>query len=420
MLTVLPAATIVNGQSVISSPYSAFGLGNLSDPNNTRFRGMGNLSIGMRDYFTVNPSNPASYSAFDSTSFVFEGAVKGFYNTLETNEISEPASSATLEHLLFGFPVTKWWHSSFGLLPYSSVGYHVTDVDDHPDLKTVKYTFEGEGGLNRVYWGHSIRPVNWLSLGVNASYLFGSINKIQKVVFPDTVNVLGTRVDNSLFINGITFDFGVQYHTLLKNKYNLTIGGVYQPALRINSEKNYMARTFISQISNVDIFRDTAVIVEGLKGETTIPSGYGIGFSLANSYDWTIGFDYRYNNWSGFESFGINDSLQDRHLIHAGGAFIPDRNSLKYFNRVEYRLGGYYENTALKLRDTPINGFGITFGMGLPLKGASARRSKSMLNITLEYGRRGTFENDLIRESYFNVHLGVSVYEWWFFKKRYK
>jgi len=88
--------------------------------------------------------------------------------------------------------------------------------------------------------------------------------------------------------------------------------------------------------------------------------------------------------------------------------------------RIEYRLGGRYYNSYLELKDNQLSGFGITFGFGLPLRSIALKGSKSMINLGAEIGRRGTIENGLIQESYTNLYLGVSIYEFWFFKRRYK
>jgi len=116
-------------QPGLSSPYSNFGLGYLSDGNNIRNKSMGSIGIGTRDCYTINVYNPASYTAFDSTSFVFEGGIVGLYNKLKTNTINEEITTGSISHLLFGFPVTKWWRSSFGLLPFSNIGYNVVDYE---------------------------------------------------------------------------------------------------------------------------------------------------------------------------------------------------------------------------------------------------------------------------------------------------
>lgn len=406
-------------QSNISSPYSAFGLGNIESINNVRNQSMGGMSIGTRDYFTINTGNPASYTAFDSTSFVFEAGVAGHMTTLKTTDLTEKISSASMSHLLFGFPITKWWRSSFGLLPYSEVGYNVNETDNNPVTGKTKYNYEGSGGISRAFWGNAFSLAKSLSIGINASYLFGTIDKNQKITFPDSANIMNVLINNALSINNFDVEIGVQYYRKIKDKLSFVAGATYHPRLNLNARRNFMVRSFLNEINGVEIFRDTAFIETDRKGTVILPAAFGAGFSIANSYNWLFGIDYKFNQWSDFSSFGSTDSLADSHTISGGGAFIPDRNSFSYLKRVEYRLGANYSKSFLKFKNEDINGFGITFGVGLPLKGASLRRSMSMINIGVELGQRGTLNQGLIKENYFNVFLGVSIYEWWFFKRRY-
>src|SRR3954469_10882249 len=50
-----------------NSPYSRYGLGDLYPGTNTGTRGMGGISSGYADVISVNFSNPASYSQFQTT-----------------------------------------------------------------------------------------------------------------------------------------------------------------------------------------------------------------------------------------------------------------------------------------------------------------------------------------------------------------
>ena len=59
------------------SPYSQFGLGVLSDQSQGFNRGMGGLAVGLRDGKIVNMQNPASYSAVDSLTMIFDAGVSG-------------------------------------------------------------------------------------------------------------------------------------------------------------------------------------------------------------------------------------------------------------------------------------------------------------------------------------------------------
>ena len=68
-----------------------------------------------------------------------------------------------------------------------------------------------------------------------------------------------------------------------------------------------------------------------------------------------------------------------------------------------YRAGVRLDNTGFIVNEKAMSDFGITFGMGFPLG-----FEYSNLNLGLEVGRRGTTMNNLVRESYFKVSIGLS------------
>ena len=157
-------------QSGLNSPYSGLGPGYISEVNNVKNWTLGGVSIGMRDAFTINVKNPASYSAFDTTSFLFEAGFSGHYMNLKSEDLNQQHTNGSLSHFLFGFPVADWWRSSIGLLPYSSVGYSILNSEISPDIGQIEHLYEGDGGVSRFFWGNSIQPFRNLSIGVNASY----------------------------------------------------------------------------------------------------------------------------------------------------------------------------------------------------------------------------------------------------------
>ncbi len=419
ILSLFPISETI-AQSNISSPYSAFGLGNLSDANNVRNRSMGGLGIGTRDYFTVNVANPASYSAFDSTSFLFEGGAYGHYTILKTDDINEEIASASLSHLLMGFPITKWWRTSLGLMPFSQVGY---DVNDHKVLENIgntQYIFEGSGGISKFNWGNSVQPFKNFSIGLNASYLFGTVDRVGKVTFPDSVNMISTMANNTLTINDVDFEFGVQYHTQLKNKYKIVIGATYHPEQNLETHQNSMVRSYKGTVGTQELILDTISITDNEFGSIVFPQTIGFGFTVASGYKWMVGVDYKFEEWSQFKAYNLYDSLSNRQIFRLGGHFIPDQNSSNYFNRVDFRLGGHYNISYLYLRDEQLDGFGITFGLGLPVSRSGIRGTRSMINLGFEIGKIGTTNKNLIQENYYNIYLSVSIFERWFIKRRYR
>ena len=55
----------------------------------------------------------------------------------------------------------------------------------------------------------------------------------------------------------------------------------------------------------------------------------------------------------------------------------------------------------------------MSFGLGLPLG-----RKLSSLNLGSEFGKKGTTDNNLIQENYFNFRLSLSLTDTNWFQKR--
>ena len=104
----------------------------------------------------------------------------------------------------------------------------------------------------------------------------------------------------------------------------------------------------------------------------------------------------------------------------AGGAQLtPNINAVSgYWSVVDYRLGANYTNTYLKINGTNINQYGISLGLGLPIPN-ERRGSYYKVNIAAEIGRRGTLDNSLVREGYFNLHIGFTINDKWFQKYKF-
>ena len=399
----------------IVSPYSRFGIGDLADNNNAWNMAMGQLGIGIQSPYHVNYANPASFSAFDSLAFVFEGGFNGELITLTSDFQTVNRNYASLGYLLFGMPVTRWWKTSFGLVPYSDVGYNVANIEDYPTTGTIIRLYSGSGGISRLYWGNSVRFFNKLSIGVNVSYLFGSMDREAMVLFPDSVNSMNFKESFAVTMNDLNFSFGAQYRTKISNDISLTLGAVFAPKLNMAAKADILATTFLLSPTGVESPRDTLVNAEGDRGKIVIPMMAGGGFSFEKKDKWLIGLDYKWQNWEKFTAFEMSDSLVNSWQISAGGQIIPDiDNYSNYLARINYRLGFIYNKTYLELRGQELNEYAVSVGFGLPLRGI-----KTMVNLGFQYGGRGTTSQHLIRESYFKVIVGFSIYERWFVKRKY-
>jgi hypothetical protein len=312
-------------------------------------------------------------------------------------------------------PVTRWWKTSFGLVPFSDVGYSVINLETYEGVGQVARLYGGSGGISKFFWGNGFKPFKNLSIGFNFSYLFGNMERESIVYFPDSAYYANVRVKNNITMNDIYFNYGIQYHARLKKDLRLTAGAVFAFESKMSAKADHIVQTFFNGPSGTEYLKDTLEFDEGIKGSVIIPLTFGLGFGLEKNDQWLFSVDYRWANWANFTAFDLSDSLVNSQQISAGAEFLPDINSYNnYLKRIRYRIGFMYNNTYLKLRGKQLNEFALTLGFGLPLRGV-----KTALNLSAQVGMRGTTEANLIKETYVRFVIGFSIYERWFIKRKY-
>ena len=124
-------------QSGTISPYSQYGLGLLSDQTQTVGRAMGGTGIALRNGTMVNTLNPASYSAIDSLTMLFDAGVSGQFTNFKENGTSVNARSANFDYAVGLFRLMPRVGVSFGLLPFSDVGYSYTSKVGQMTMRTL-------------------------------------------------------------------------------------------------------------------------------------------------------------------------------------------------------------------------------------------------------------------------------------------
>ena len=408
----------LNAQTGINSPYSRYGLGQLNSENmNTISMSMGGLSIAIHDPTALNPANPASYGSLDSASFLFEIGVAGNITTLKTTSLDESGYDATLSYIFVGFPITRWWKSGIGIMPFSKIGYNIEVLIEVPNFSNVVHSFSGDGGLNQVFWGNGFNVTKKLRAGVDITYLFGQSSRTSTVYYPDSVFIFGTRVESKINGGGFIFDYGIQYDIDINNTMQATIGATYANKFNLNASRSYLSKTITGGYGDeVEYIKDTIEYIQDDKGSIVIPQRFGVGFVLKKQDNWLIGVDFEWQNWEEFAVYDIPDTLINSYHVTIGGQYMPKHTNISsLFKRMTYRGGIRYNQSYLKFGDTRINEFGISFGVGFPM-----RKSKTGLDIGIEIGRRGTTKDLLIQENFVNMSLGISIQEHWFHKRKYQ
>lgn len=377
---------------------------------------IGGSSVAFSSPYFINPANPASYMAFDSNSFVFDAGLYTRSGTLKTKTESQKTKYGAMSNLCFGFPVTSWWRSSLGILPYSNVGYEVRNEHVVENVGNVVQVYKGSGGLNKAYIGNAFQPFKNFSVGVNASYIFGNIDKEKAATFPDSANFADAMIKSSARLNELYFDLGFLYRKDLGSGKFLQAGLTLSPSQSLKGNEDRIAYTFTrNYISNRDVLKDTVSYEPGVEGKVELPTAIGAGVMVGNSNRWMFAADFNWQNWSNFSYLGTKANLKDNFRVSLGGQFRPSPTDMGlYWQRINFRMGFRYEQSYLELQNTRLNDIGISFGVGLPMK-----KSRSTINLAVEAGTQGTTNNGLIKENYIRFTLGTALQERWFIKRRY-
>ncbi len=401
VIVVLGLQFPVIAQNNTDSPYSRYGYGLLANPSSSAGIAMGGIGYGLRSSNQINPLNPASYSSVDSLTFLLDIGAEFQMSWYQENGIKQKNYNGNIINVNMLFPISKKLAFSAGFLPVTYVGYNYGFVETIGSL-SYQESFAGTGGFQQVYGGLSYKPFKNLSIGANVGYLFGDINHTSSTVFLSETNA-NTSLDSiKIRAHDLIYTVGVQYTQPLSKDYSLTIGGAYTPKINLTANERH-----IHYMGSV-VDDDKTTSSNGFDLAQSI--GGGLSFVKKNKY--LIGADVLYQDWADAQYQGKTDTLKNRFRFSAGGEFIPDARSRKYFNRIQYRLGGYYSNSYFETKNGMYKEFGASVGFGLPVY------NKSVLQVSFDYVKVKPDQPQALDEQYFKVTLNFTFNETWFRKWR--
>ncbi len=394
----------VYAQNNTSSPYTRYGYGSLVDAGFGQNKSMGGISYGLRANKFTNPGNPASFTAIDSLTFRFEAAASLKFSSFEDANGEQSKMTGNLEYLALQFPVKRWLGISAGLQPFSVVGYDFTNkaTVQGSTLETT-YLYEGSGGVTQLYLGAAFEPVPNLSLGASVNLNFGTIKHSSAVSFADSLGYFPTTKDSEVRVSNFSGLFGAQYTLLLPKEQKVTLGAVFQPKTSFgrNAEQTIITTDTVNIMANSDF---------------DMPLSFGAGFVYSLSNRFLAGFDYKYQAWSDVRYFGEKPFV-DRNKFSLGAEYQPNNSGRSYLSRVYYRAGANFSNFYSKVKGQDVNEYGVSAGLGLPLKRGL---NPTVLNFIFEYGNTGTTNNGLIKDQYFKFTLNMTINERWFMTRKFE
>ena len=398
------AVTAASGQNTIS-PYSIFGPGEIQNQGFTTNQAMGGAGISLNSGNALNRLNPASCTGIDSLHVISEIGAGAKFSGLSTSSHSETGFSGSLKYLALGFRYSGRFAGSIGVAPFSHIGYSI-EKENYVEGTNAVYIAEyvGSGGINQFYFTNAFEVARNLSVGVNTSFMFGSLMQEEKISPTDIVPQMQiTRMD---YLKSIYFDYGLQYMCRLK-KLDVSFGATYSHQQKLKSKHIVTVTNESYSTVGSDEYNSDHLI---------IPQKFGFGIGLENKGRYVAAFDYELQQWSGVEYPIQYNDFVNSHSFSFGIQVNPweQRVINKSFKNWDYRFGVNYKTSYLKIGGRVIDDKSISLGLGIPLSG-----NVSKMNLTFKAGIAGTTDNNLILEKYALLQLGFSLNEFWFIRRRY-
>ncbi len=416
-----------NGAYGSFSPYSIYGIGNISKEGTAYNKSMGGVGIATRNKRFINILNPASLTARDSLSFMADFGLSEnntiYRQNLDGARLRSGNNTFNIYDFVISFPIYRSSAFMVGITPFSDVGYDfssvVTDQDIIGNTGNITYSNYGEGSIYQLFAGGGVTFWRRFSVGAQLIYYFGSLDKVYNMNYSDD-SFRSVNNGYNLLLRGVTGKFGVQYEQPLGNELSLTFGATYR--LKTNIKGQVTDYSYANTTETTDTLRnnvDTLGRADGIKFGDEL----GVGVSLRGGDRWSVEVNWLMSDWrsamdsrEGFAAVGSSAFTSTvSHSVRAGFEIVPNRNDIRYYlKRCAYRAGVYYDTSYYLFDGNRVNSFGLTFGVTLPVF-----RWYNGITVGVDLGQRGSLRGGMVRERYASFVVGFNIHDLWFQKPRY-
>jgi len=390
-------------QSISSSPYSLYGLGNLYDSDFGSLPSIGSSGIALPSTSFINNLNPASLGYMPQNHFMFDIGGKAITTIYQSGSREESRNNFQFSHLAFAFPVTKNSGLSFSLRPYSSSTFKISNLElPIIDSQESYYlTAQGSGGLNNLDVSYGYRFGKKLTVGATASLLFGNTVDDRTFTVMNSITTIHKKTD----YNGVRATLGAQYRI----DSTLTIAATFKVPSQIKASKVQSVQAIANGVVSV-VESDTPSDVD----DYYLPSEFGIGISKRFKNNLNMTLDYEKSLWNETNQAELYGNFvnQDRYAL--GFTYYgAKKNIRKYSDRIQYAAGLNFDTGYLEIDGKRVNNAAISFGVTLPIE-----NTFSAINISYSYGQKGMVSENLIKENYHKISINLSLDGIWFIKRK--
>lgn len=405
------------------SPYSIYGIGDISKEGTAYNKSMGGTGIASRNRRFINYLNPAAVTARDSLAFMADFGLVQKNTLYRQGDIKSGNNTFNIYDLVMSFPIYRSSAFMVGITPYSDVGYDFSSVETNPDIigntGNISYDSYGTGSVYQMFGGAGVTLWKRLSLGAEMICYFGNISKITNMDYSNS-SYRSVNSGSDLMVKGLTGKFGLQYEQKLGGNVTMTVGATYKLRAKMRGSATNYKYANQSNVTDTLSHEVRSFKASGAKFADEL----GVGIGIKGGERWNAELNYIRSDWrkSGMDAVkGLSCegeavfSSSVSQSFRAGFEIVPNRNDIRYYLRTcAYRAGIYYDQAYYKLDGNNVNSLGMTFGVTLPVF-----RWYNGISLGVDFGQKSSTRNNMIRERYAMFVIGFNIHDIWFQKPRY-
>ena len=403
----------IYSQTVLNSPYSYIGMGEVDQNIAPSQLAMGGIGIATSNGIYVNTQNPALLARNRYTAF--EAGVYMELKSMQDARQKQQLLGGNYKYVMLSLPVSNRWTLAFSLSPYSTIQYETKSYRrlNVLGIDSLIYNYSGQGNITKIGISNGVRIGRGFYLGLETNVLFGNVIRGVGTQNMSDGQYYKVQLEKRMDYAGFAFKGGAAYQTKIGTDLYLNLGATLD--LTSSTQATEISRFVTYDLGGLNVVNADTV------GKATpftqhLPVSTKFGFSIEKAANWTIGVDYSTTNWSKIDNFlGNSGTLPTTYKIAIGGEYIPDFEAVSgYMKRISYRAGFNFATTPYSILDNGkyASETNFTFGLGLPL------RNLSFLNLSYQVGKRGSVANNGLEEQFHRLTLGLTLSDLWFIKQR--
>lgn len=445
LVLILATCLKMQAQIPVNSPYSRFGIGLTDIGFNPRYSALGNASIALPDLSGVNLSNPASFALFSETTF--QGSVYAKSSQLLSSSAETNYVGGQVGEIAFGFKrAGSKWGFAMGITPESIVGYQFSNTTTINDSLSAKYSYSGEGGMNKVQMGFARTFILYsdsthakthtLSIGSNLNFRFGSILQVDRIIF-DNAAIYNSKITNRKSFSDANFTFGAHYSFPLHQRKSagkvtrstwFHLAGTFELENNVNPKVQDI-RQSTRTVSGVELPVLTVLDTTYTALSFVLPQRIQLGAAITHEFkkgsSLSLSASYRKQDWKSVEDLNAlihvsNQSFHTSKNVGLGIEYIPNPSGGEnnYFGACTYRLGMKSTETYVGLNGNNIVQEAFTCGLQMPMRSS---KTTSSLCLSAEFGTYGNANETATKENYASFLIGFKLhpFERWFVQRKY-